>query len=400
MRSLLACLAAALLVGPAARAGAQTPPETYARTDRGLSFGAEFTGTFAPKDPGAFFDYSDYERDDLRLARVRLLAEWHLHARASLVAEIRSENGNGIDPAAWYLRWRPLESQNLDLQIGRIPPVIGAYARRAYGRDNLVIGTPLAYSYLTSLRPDALPATVDDLLRMRGRGWEPSFPVGSQATASGIPLISSSRWDEGIQARWRVRRFDLAGALTANAPATPRLTGAAHPPAISARVSTEPIPGWTLGLSAARGQWLQPDLLDLFTPHPRGHRQTVVGVDTEFSRYRWIVRAEAIRSAFDLPIALAQPLDNRVDAWSGFVEGRVRLSPRWQIAARGDHLAFGAAPSSSNLPWDARVTRGEITIGFRALRTLDLRAGWQQNWRDGGRIRTRGVPMMQILYWL
>jgi len=36
--------------------------------------------------------------------------------------------------------------------------VIGAFARQAYGRDNLVIGTPLAYQYLTSLRPDALPA--------------------------------------------------------------------------------------------------------------------------------------------------------------------------------------------------------------------------------------------------
>ena len=400
MRPLSVCLAAALLAGPSARAAAQTPPETYARADRGLSFGAEFTGTIAPRDPGAFFDYSDYERDDLRLARLRLLAEWHLHPRASLVAEIRSENGNGLDPAAWYLRWHPFASQNLDLQIGRIPPVIGAYARRAYGRDNLVIGSPLAYSYLTSLRSDAVPATVDDLLRMRGRGWEPSFPVGSQALASGIPLISAARWDEGIEARWRVRRLDLAAALTANAPATPRLKGSVHPPAISARVAVEPVAGWTIGASAASGQWLQPDLLGLFTPRPGGSRQTLVAVDTEVSRYRWIVRAEAIRSAFDLPISLAQPLDNRVDAWSAFVEGRVKLSARWQVAARGDRLAFGDAPAASNVPWEARVTRGEVTIGFRAQRRLDLRAGWQQNWRDGGRIRTRGVPMFQVLYWL
>jgi len=387
-----------MLAGPAARVAAQTP-DAYARAYRGLSVGAEFTGTIAPKDPGSFFDYSDYERDDLRLVRVRLLAEWHVHPRASFVAEVRSENGNGADAAAWYLRWRPLGSEHFVVQIGRIPPVVGAYSRRAYGRDNLVIGTPLAYSYLTSLRPDALPATVDDLLRMRGRGWEPSFPVGSQAIAPGIPLISSARWDEGIQARWRVGHVDIAGALTTSAPATPALSGAGHAPAVSFRVAADPFAGWTVGASAARGQWLEPELLQLFTPKSDSGRQRLFGVDTEVSRYRWIVRAEAFRSTFELPIALAQPRDLDVDAWSAFVEGRYRLTPRWSVAARADRLAFGRAPSSS-APWEARVTRGEIAIGFRALRRLDLRVGWQQNWRDGGRVRARGVGIFQALFWL
>ena len=54
---------------------------------------------------------------------------------------------------------------NFDIQAGRIPPTFGAFGRHAYGTDNPVIGYPLAYQYLTSLRTDAVPETADDLLR-------------------------------------------------------------------------------------------------------------------------------------------------------------------------------------------------------------------------------------------
>src|SRR5438445_5776950 len=46
--------------------------------------------------------------------------------------------------------------KNFDVQIGRIPPTFGAFARRTYANDNPLIGYPLAYQYLTSLRADAL----------------------------------------------------------------------------------------------------------------------------------------------------------------------------------------------------------------------------------------------------
>ena len=41
--------------------------------------------------------------------------------------------------------------------MGRVPATFGAFSRNTYGTDNLLIGTPLAYQYLTSLRPDSLP---------------------------------------------------------------------------------------------------------------------------------------------------------------------------------------------------------------------------------------------------
>jgi len=45
------------------------------------------------------------------------------------------------------------------------------------------------------------------------------------------------------------------------------------------------------------------------------------------------------------------------------------------------------------------VTRVEAVVGFRVTRPIEIRAGWQHNWRDGGRVHERGYPALQVLYW-
>ena len=92
-------------------------------------------------------------------------------------------------------RHAPGADHAFDIQAGQIPPSFGAYGRRGYqGTDNPFIGYPLAYQYLTSLRPDAVPATMADLLVMRARGWRTTYPIGSpeagpgRAADLGVPL--------------------------------------------------------------------------------------------------------------------------------------------------------------------------------------------------------------------
>src|SRR6187455_1136897 len=162
----LGLLMAARAVAPAL---AQDGP-TYA-TDRRIGVGFEAAAVASPRDDIAFFNYTDYEHNALRVARLRLMTEWRAATALSFVGEVRSDVGVNVDVPALYLRWRPWTDRGVTVQAGRIPPLIGAFPRRAYGHANVVIGWPLAYQYLVSLRPDALPATVDDLLRMRGRGW-------------------------------------------------------------------------------------------------------------------------------------------------------------------------------------------------------------------------------------
>ena len=244
-----------------------------------------------PPDAVAFFNYTDYERNALRLARLRVFAEWRPAPSLAAVGELRVENAAQVEAAAAYLRWRPWHDRDLVVQAGRIPPVVGAYSRHAYGRDNLVMGMPLAYQYLTSLRPDALPATIDDVLRMRGRGWRPSFPLGSTAVAPGIPLVSAARWDTGVQVLWRRQWLAAAGAVTLGAPAVPVVHDRSDGQQWSGRAAVHLPDGLTLGVSGARGAWIDREVL----AHPPAFERS--GPDTDPRRRGSRVRPRAAAGA-------------------------------------------------------------------------------------------------------
>ncbi len=360
--------------------------------------GGEVAVTGSPRTDPLFFNYTSYEQNALRLARLRLLGEYRLPGRLALLGELRAENTE-VDIPALFLRWRPSARAALHVQIGRIPPVIGAFGRRAYGPDNLVMGYPLAYQYLTSLRPDALPASVDDLFRMRGRGWRPSYPIGATTATPGLPLVSVFRGDTGVQVHWAAGRISVAGAVTLGSSARPRLRHASSGPGLSGRVAVQTPAGVTVGLSGSRGPWIDRTALDL-VPAGTNDRadQTVIGIDGELARGRWILRSELWRSSFAVPT-----LSSSLVARTGFLEARYRFHPRWQAATRLDHLTFstvrGSQFAGAPTPWDAPVWRVESVLGYRPARRLELRAGWQHNWRMGTRTRQRGFPAVQALFW-
>jgi hypothetical protein len=398
-------IVALALAGYPRPASAQIPEGPYVGAAGRLTIAGELAATASPEDTQTFFNYTDYEHDALRTVRGRLLGEWRFARQVALLGELRVENKDRIEAAALFVRWRPWARHEFDVQVGRIPPVVGAFARRAYGRDNLVIGLPLAYQYLTSLRPDALPRTADDVLRMRARGWQPSFPLGSHAIGPGTALVNAFRWATGAEARWRSGRVDVAGAVTRGAPAVPGVFDAKVGPAWSGRVAVNAATGLTIAVSGGRGPWIHHDALAAVPETLRGHNhQTLMGTDVEYGLGRLLVRGEWIRSAFELPAVGAPFVDSPVVASSGFVEAQYRWRPRWQSGIRVERLTFsdvrGASVAGGALtPWDAPVKRIEAVMGYRVARNLEVRAGWQHNWRKGGRVTTRGIPMMQILYW-
>jgi hypothetical protein len=391
--------AAVLACALAAPAFAQVRPESSIWTR--LSFDVAASATLSPPDPGAFFSYTDYERDETRLARVRLLTDWRLRHDLAFVAEVRTANVDGLEGAAWYLRWQPFGRRDLTVQAGRIPPLVGAFPRRAYDRQNVVVGSPLAYQYLTSLRPDALPATTDDILRMRGRGWQPFYPIGSAASGPGIPLVSASRWDTGVEAHWTRGILEFAGALTLGSPAVPVIRETNDGRAYAARVAVAVPAGPTIGASAGAGAWVDRKATAALPPGAGDDGgQRIAAIDAEYGTGRWLFRAEALRSRFEVPVA-----SNRtaavLHAWSSFGEARYRWHPRWQIGGRVEQLGFSRLQSASTgawTTWDAPVRRVEIAVASRLTRTLEVRVGWQQNWRDGGRLTRRGVPIVAVLY--
>jgi hypothetical protein len=294
-----------------------------------------------------------------------------------------------------------MQGHALFVQLGRIPPVVGAFPRRAYGRDNALLATPLAYQYLMALRPDAIAASTDDLLGMRARGWQPSFPVGSDDVDTGLPLVSSAQWPTGGEAYWRRGWIEAAGALTLGGPAAPLVFGVHRGYEWSGRVAVTLPWGGIAGLSGARGRWLDDTLLAEIGGDARGQAaQTLIAMDAEYGRGPWLLRGEWLHTVFAVPLRDAPDVD-RLPVASGFLDVQYRITPRWQIAWRLDHLAFGRLPSMS-LPsptWDADVLRIEGVVSYRATRRFEIRAGWLQHWRDGGSVRRRGAPAVQALYW-
>src|SRR5262249_8609165 len=143
-----------VLLALAAPAGAQTLPEGPVRAfDGRLLVSGEVVGTIGERDNIAFFTYTDYEHNVLRLFRVALSAAWQPVSRVALVAEVRSEDLEQPRAYAAYVRIRPWPERGFDVQIGRIPPAFGAFGRRGYGGGHILSAYPLADQYPTSSRP-------------------------------------------------------------------------------------------------------------------------------------------------------------------------------------------------------------------------------------------------------
>src|SRR5262245_13252009 len=87
-------------------ARAQEAQATYAG-DRRVAVAFEAAVVASRRDDLAFFNYTDYEHNALRVGRARLMAEWRVTAPLSFVGEVRTENGDWVDVSALYARWRP-----------------------------------------------------------------------------------------------------------------------------------------------------------------------------------------------------------------------------------------------------------------------------------------------------
>jgi hypothetical protein len=368
--------------------------------DGTVRIAGEVTLTAGAPDHDAFFNYTDYERNALRGVRIAGTALWQPRPRVALVAEVRADDFADVSGSAWYIRVRPWTSVALDVQAGRIPPVFGAYGRQVYAADRLLIGSPLAYQYLTSLRPDAIPADAGDLLRMRGRGWLSSFPVGEPAADAGVPLISGFRWDTGVQARWQSGPVDASASITQGTLANPRLVDDNGRPQLSGRVALHVGPGTRLGISAARGRFLSDDLPNGGRP---GGTQTSFGGDAEYSRGRFVVRGEAVWTRWTIPYVTPPPEGDAISAAAVWIEGRYKITPRLYVAGRADRLGFsrvtGRSPFERRDSWDAGVRRLEAGAGYSVLRSLMLRGVVQLNERDGGRVTERTYVSAQVSWW-
>jgi hypothetical protein len=351
-------------------------------------------------DDVGFFNYTEYKHSALRMFRADLNAAIRANDRLSVLAEIRTENGENLQAYALYARLRPWTGRAFDVQIGRVPPTFGAFSRRTYPADNLLIGSPLPYQYLTSLRPDSLPANADELLQMRGRGWLSTFSVGSVEARNGVPLVSAIRWDTGVQAHATGRFVEGTFAVTTGTLANPLVSDDNAGKQVAGRVVFKPTPGLVLGASGARGPFVARTAARAagLEGDSGALTQTAWGADAEYSRGYYLIRFEAIVSDWRVPMAHDE--DDTLRATALTVEGRYKIVPGLYVAARGDHLGFSRVTGvTGRNGWDAPVDRVEIGGGYSVQRNLMLKLAFQHNRRAGGRTRTMSVLATQAVFW-
>jgi hypothetical protein len=330
-----AACAALLAVGVSLPARAQRlPSEPLVLADGHVTVGGDASVTFgcdlgavstaaACADDVGFFNYTDYEHSTLRMLRLDLNAAVRAGGHLSVLGELRSENGGAPHPYAFYLRLRPWQRRNLDIQAGLVPPTFGAFARRTYATDNVLIGYPLAYQYLTSMRPDALPADADELLKMRGRGWLAAYTLGNPTPDRGLPIASAFRWDTGVQVHASTALLETTASVTTGSLGNPLVADDNAGKQIAGRVVIHPLPGLIVGASGARGPFLTRDASRSVESAGRNgaFTQVAFGTDAEYSRDYYLIRFETIVSSWTLPIAGTPAIGRPLRAVATSVEG-------------------------------------------------------------------------------
>jgi hypothetical protein len=397
------------VVCAAGGAAAQTlPSEPIALADGRVTISSDVAASFGSEDPG-FFDFTDYEHSALRLLRFDVSGQVKAGPHFALLGEVRTENAGRPLPYALFLRVRPWIGRDFDIQIGRVPPIFGGFARRTYANDNPLIGYPLAYQYLTTLRPDSVPASADEMLRKRSLGWELAYSIGDATKLPGVPLVSAFKWDTGIQAHGAAGIVSAAVAVTAGTLSNPLVHDDNNGRQLAGRVELRPVPGLIIGTSAAHGPFVSDSVARIVVGDGSSSdlTQTAVGADVEYSRGYYLLRYEAIVSRWRLPTASPPapllPIRDPLSSVSHSIEGKYKLIPRLYAAARFDHLGFSELTSGTlgTLPWDAPVARTEVGAGFSIQRNLLLKASMQHNTRDGGVLPTRRANLgaVQLVFW-
>jgi hypothetical protein len=171
---------------------------------------------------------------------------------------------------------------------------------------------------------------------------------------------------------------------------------------LAARVGWRPAAGLHLGVSGARGEYLDDETRESLPLFARGRtfRQRAVGTDVEYARGHWVLRGEAVWSEWDAAAATEPLLGETLTALAWYVEGKYVLFPGLHVAARFDRVHFGDVLGPDGpVPWEAPVWRVEAGLGYSVTRQIKLKAAYQHNERDGGFVRANDLVAVQGAIW-
>jgi hypothetical protein len=277
-----------------------------------------------------------------------------------------------------YLRVTPAAA--FGLRVGLIPLTVGAWQDRARPSRQPLINQPLSSQYLTALRNDSLPGSLDELLGQRGRGRDTRYRLTSAKLNNALTLAYEHCWDTGLEVFGKAGRLRYRAALAEGTPGAPaaKVRGRKSGLSTQGRLTFQATEALRLGGSYARGPYLLDDVEGFLPPGRRlgDSRQELVGLDLRVQHGAFEAHGEWFWNRYDSPFVTPTL---RTRGYTG--ELSWGLAPGLRAAARLSGLMHGEVRDARGtaLTWDADAHRLEAGLAYRfAGDRLALKGAFQR----------------------
>lgn len=282
---------------------------------------------------------------------------------------VASDQLGGMRNFGAYASWSPWAGHDAQLMAGKLPWFIGTWPRRSSSDRKALIGAPLVYQYHTTLEAEELPESVDALLGKAGTGQFGGSYDQENAERDGMPIVNESYWDIGAAFVGSLGTLEFAAGVDEGTPSAP-VEGLENNSSktILGRLGWTPSPAVRLGVSSSWGGYLSRSVASEL---PAGstvndYHQGLLMADIEVTHSRFELRAEGLANRWQNPVT------GNLDAWGGYVEGKLAFDFGGYLAGRYDALRFSDLQGSDGVSrtWDANVTRYEVGAGYRFTRAI------------------------------
>ena len=319
--------------------------------------------------------------------RASLFTDLHIGSHLYAMGEFRLDTGEvpqkgvvtgRVEQA--YLRYRPWLSRNLHIQYGKFVSPFGAYNQRHDTAADPFIRPPLMYDYRTMVSSRLIPRTNNGFINWK---YAPGIfrPVGA-------PVIWGNPYQVGAMVFGGLRNLDFRLAVMNSATSSePDMwnyqIGRKTHPSYVAHIGYRILPELYLGMAYGAGPYLDEDAKPSVEEGDFNHyKQKIWQVEFLFERGKTQIRGEAFHDTWEVKNVRDYPVDI-----SGYVEIQQKFLSGFYGALRYGTVRYNEIRLSSGQRevWDFYIWRGQVALGYRILRNLDVRAEYMWN-------RTSGLP--------
>ena len=329
--------------------------------------------------------------------RLMVFFDAQMGDRLTLHTQMRADRG--FDPGAapdgevrldeYYLQARILKDDDLNVRVGKFGTAFGSWAKRSLSWNNPFVTAPMAYEDVLTVSDQRIPLSVNQFVHRRDVSdkknlwlpilWGPSY-------ATGLSVSDRIDW---VEYALEVKNASISSstevwdAAQVGFPTNPTVTG---------RVGLHPAPEWSLGTSVSHGAYLQANTASSLPigSSVNNFTQTTWGIDAGYEHGRWQIWSELIGTRFEVPRVGA------LEAVSGFIEAKYKLTADLWTAFRWNQAAFGDVPGL-DLSWDRNGWRSDIALGWRLSENIQAKLQYSLGDKSGQEPEGNHLGALQLV---